>query len=137
MVLPEYIRSAAPPCTYECTYNMLICSGIYKTPICLRNFGPVAEGQDWLLSQCRAFEKKQVPLYLKFQHGEYVRLLHEETLLMAVEMVFSYYVASLDPRDAPEWMEDMDKVWAEHYTDDDEEEEEESMSDDYYWDQFE
>jgi hypothetical protein len=70
-------------------------------------------------------------------HGEYVPLLHDETLCMAVGMVFSYYLASLDPRDFPEWMDDMDKVWANHFSDDEASEtDSDSQPEEYYdaWD---
>jgi hypothetical protein len=118
---------------------MLICYGTHKKPICLRNSGHVSQGQDWLLERCRALQKKKVPITLKYSDGSYFPLVHEENLLMAVEMAFVYYQSSLDPRDFPEWMDHMDKVWQNYSAEDDEEPESESESDecydpyDYYW----
>jgi hypothetical protein len=111
---------------------MLICAGASKSPISLRTSGSVSQGQDWLLDKCRNLQRKRTPISLKYQHGSYFPLIHEETLLMAVEMVFSYYQSSLDHRDFPEWMDEMDYAWENHCSDDEEESESESEPDDYY-----
>jgi hypothetical protein len=111
---------------------MLICVGARKSPICLRNSGSVSQGQDWLLDKCRDLQKKKNSISLKYAHDSYFPLIHEETLLMAVEMVFSYYQSSLDPRDFPEWMDAMDREWENYCSDDEEESESESESDDCY-----
>jgi hypothetical protein len=111
---------------------MLICSGIYKTPICMRNFGPTSDAMDWLLQRCRVFQRQHVKLYLKFQHGEWVTLENDATLLMAIEMVVCYYISTLDPRDSPPWMDDMDNAWEEHVDPlSDSEMSDDSQSDDY------
>jgi hypothetical protein len=116
---------------------MLICSGTNKTPIYLRNFGPVSDAKDWLLKKCRILERNKQAIFLQFQYGGYIRLIHEETLLMAVEMVVSYYTASLDGVDFPPWMQEMDDAWENQCSDDEEEEEEETdSSDEEFYDQW-
>jgi hypothetical protein len=110
---------------------MLICHGIDKTPILLSNYGPVCTGQDWLLNRCNVLRKRHIPIFLEFQSGEYVRILHEETLLMSVEMAYSYYRASLDERAFPVWMNKMDWAWENHCSDDEDDVgESDSLSDD-------
>jgi hypothetical protein len=104
----------------------------------LCNFGPLADGQDWLLNRCKTLQKRKIPVCLEFQDGEYMPLIHEERLQMGVEMAFSYYMSSLDPRDFPEWMDTMDKEWHNYCTDDEDCDDESSDTEpeDYFdnWD---
>jgi hypothetical protein len=100
----------------------------------MQNFGPTSDAMDWLMNQCRVRQRQHMTLYLKFQHGEYVTLESDDMLLMAVEMVVRYYITSLDPRDSPQWMDDMDDAWLEDTGELSEiEESDDSQSDDYDW----
>jgi hypothetical protein len=113
---------------------MLICSGTRKpyTPILIRNHGPVFDGMDWLLGQCRILQKKKIPLFVKFQHDEYIPVEGEDNLLMTVEMAWRYHESTLDPRDSPKWMDYMDSVWREPIPEEnDEEEGSDSQSEDW------
>jgi hypothetical protein len=114
---------------------MLICHGIYKTGISIRNTGPVGDAMDFLMGRCKRLQHRNVQLYLKFTDGEYFPLQNEENLCMAVEMVVRYYIAGLDTRDDPPWMRDMDAAWeeAEEIVSDDESE----LSDVSYTDEYE
>jgi hypothetical protein len=98
----------------------------------MRNFGPTSDAMDYLMTKCRVLLRQHVKLYFKFQHGEYITLESDDMLLMAVEMTVRYYMSTLDPRDFPQWMDDMDNAWQED-TDDvsDTEESDDSQSDDY------
>lgn len=83
------------------------------------------------MGKCADFQKRHVSIYLKFQHGGYIPIENDEKLEMAVEMVFRYHVASLDPRELPTWMDDMDIAWEnEDLCDQYEGDESDSQSDD-------
>jgi hypothetical protein len=116
---------------------MLLCSGTRKPykPILIRNHGPVSDGMNWLLHQCRSLQKKKIPLFLKFQHDQYVPVQNEDNLLMMVEMAWRYHESTLDPRDSPEWMDYMDSAWREPVLEEDYgDEESDSQSED--WDYY-
>jgi hypothetical protein len=111
---------------------MFICSGPFKTPICLRNSGPLADVMDWLMAGCRALQQQHLALYLQFQSGEYIPLDSDDRLQMAVEMTVRYYASTLDPNENPQWMDEMDDAWQEMEEQNSESEEEsDSQSDEY------
>jgi len=110
---------------------MFICSGGQKTPVRLTNFGPLSHGKEWLLQKCQAIQRKHVKVYLEYQPNVYFPILHEENLFMAVEMAYTYYESSLDPRDFPEWMNNMDNAWYNYCSDDDVWDDSESSSEEY------
>lgn len=90
---------------------MFICKGHSKKVIHLQNFGPLSGAMDWMLAQCRECQRKDEKIWLEFQNGEYFPILNDENIYMAVEMVVRYYTASLDDRDFPGWMQEMDVAW--------------------------
>jgi hypothetical protein len=88
---------------------------------------------DWLMQRCRSLQRQYLQLYLKFEHGEYITLESDDMLNMAVEMVVRYYFSTLDPKEFPQWMEDMDDAWQQQVDDCSETEESDSdaQSEDY------
>lgn len=99
----------------------------------MRNFGPTSHAMDWLVDRCRLLQRRSETLYLKFHHGEYITLDSDDMVMMAAEMVVRYYMAGLDPRDFPQWMDNMDNAWQEHIEEPDEiiSDSEDSQWDDY------